>query len=277
MRQVPQPTNQESSYHYLIIGNGRAAKHITFYLSELGHTITSWHYKQTPLAASAEGSLQSLFNNSDRCLLLIKDSAIEEFLNSHPYLRTHKTVHCSGSLEVQGILNAHPLISFGPHLFKSDFYPQIPWAQFIDSTTTLQDILPGVPNPSFFIPAAQKPFYHGLCVVSGNFTILLWQMVLELFKNELHQSTQILGPYLESIYNNMRSDWSADLKNSLTGPLARRDENTLLKNYQSLNKTYLKSIFEAHVQTSWPEFASKHFLNHDNFNEKKGNSPNETN
>lgn len=264
MRQVPNNSTDKKIYRYLIIGNGRAAKHTSFYLNQLGHQVLSWHYKSFP--AKTTSDLLTLFKQSDRCLLLIKDSALEDFLNQYPELRRQKTVHFSGSLKIEGILNAHPLISFGNTLFEPEFYQNIPWAQFMGANFSLAEILPGIPNTSFYIPNELKPLYHGLCVTSGNFTVLLWQMVIQLFKNQLNLPSEVLLPYLESIMSTMRADWKQELQTALTGPIARHDEVTLLKNYHALQNTVLNDIFKAHVKSAWPEFALKYF-NHDS----KGN------
>lgn len=264
MRQVPK--NSKRTYQYLLIGNGKTARHISYYFDSLGHKIHRWHYKPAEGCLTG-GCLKDLFERSDRCLLLIKDSVVEEFLQSHPFLRQKKTVHFSGSLEIEGVLNTHPLISFSNSLFPLEFYLKIPWAQFTNENTTLEDLLPGLPNASFYIPAQLKPLYHGLCVVSGNFTVHLWQLVLKLFKHEFQQSVNFLSPYLESIFFNMKKDWDKELEGTMTGPVARKDESTLIKNYEALKNTPLVSIFEAHVQIAWPEFVQRFFKNGKSKNE----------
>lgn len=260
MRQVPREK-------ILIIGNGRAAKHIHFYLTQLHFDIRHWHSKDlNPRSISFPSTsdkelqqkmeeLRSLHETSHHTLLLIKDSAIEEFLIRYPFLRTSKTLHFSGSLDIPGVANIHPLISFGDDLFEPDFYPQIPFAHFDSSSHQLTDYLPGLPNPSFYIPKNAKALYHGLCVASGNLTVLLWQAALEEFKKNFAIHDQILMPYLESITLNLKTNWNK----ALTGPIARRDEITLEKNFEALKNTNLNEIFTAHIKLAWPEFASKYF------------------
>lgn len=251
MRQVP-------SKKYLIIGNGRTAKHIGYYLKQLEHSVTYWHYKNNSNANTALHTieaLQDLNDKNDKVLLLIKDSAIENFITRHSFLRTPKTIHFSGSLDIAGISNVHPLISFGPDLFPVHFYQRIPFAQFDSSEKTLNDFLPGLPNPSFYIPKSSKALYHGLCVASGNLTVLLWQMVAGELKKSLNLNNDYLKPFLESVTMNLNTHWET----ALTGPIARRDEATLIKNYQALSETPLNEILKAHIKIAWPEFAHKHF------------------
>ncbi len=258
MRQVP-------AKKYLIIGNGRTAKHIGYYLKQLEHSVTYWHYKNDSNAnysLNPPETLQDLSNKNDTVLLLIKDSAIEDFITRYSFLRTAKTIHFSGSLDISGVSNVHPLISFGPDLFPADFYQRIPFAQFDSSEKSLQDFLPDLPNPSFYIPKSSKALYHGLCVASGNLTVLLWQMVARELNKNLNLNNNYLKPFLESVTMNLNTHWDS----ALTGPIARRDEATLIKNYQALSETSLNEIFKAHIQIAWPEFAHKHFNLNSNSN-----------
>lgn len=259
MRQVP-------SKKYLIIGNGRTAKHIGYYFTHLGHDITYWHYQkisyQNNLLYTTE-PLQELSYKNDKILILIKDAGIEDFINQYSFLKNPNTIHFSGSLEVAGISNVHPLISFGQDLFPTDFYPRIPFAQFDSPEKSLESFLPGISNPSFYIPKKEKSLYHGLCVASGNLTVLLWQMVADQLNKNWNLNNDYLKPYLKSVTSNLQTHWET----ALTGPIARRDEATLVKNYQALQNTPLNEIFKAHIKAAWPEFADQHF-DHQHFTNK---------
>lgn len=279
MRQVPAKS-------ILIIGNGRAAKHMGYYLRQLNYSLDFWHYKHeinlSPIKETGPSPSENLLNSkiqqqspninslsvlaekSDVILLLIKDSALESFLHQYPFLRIPKTIHFSGSLEVLGIANIHPLISFSDEIFTLDFYKQIPFAIFDSDEKTIHDYIPGLTNPSFYIPKSSKALYHGLCVASGNLTVLLWQMVSAEFDKNYHLNSSYLKPYLQSICRNLQSHWSS----ALTGPIARRDEITLSKNWEALQNTSLQEVFEAHVKIAWPEFSQKYFHLHSHLQEQ---------
>jgi len=251
MRQVP-------SLQFLIIGNGRASKHMGYYLNQLQHQVTHWHHRNDlniPTIETSPEKLKEFAHKNDRILLLIKDSAIASFLDQYPFLRTTKTIHFSGSLEITGIANVHPLVSFGNNFFDINFYEQIPFAHFDSPSQSLSDTLPGLPNPSFYIPRTAKSLYHALCVASGNLTVLLWHLVALEFKKKFSIEEDYLKPYLESVFLNLKTNWDQ----ALTGPIARRDELTLSKNYSALQDTVLKEIFMAHTKLAWPEFALKYF------------------
>lgn len=242
MRQVPQ-------FKFLVIGNGRTARHISYYLQSMGHLISSWHYRSQSIS-----ELKLMSQNVDRILLLIRDSQIESFLEVNPYLKTLSTIHFSGALHVDGISNVHPLISFSLDLFPLTFYETIPFAYF-DPKISFVDIFPGALNPNFYIPLETKGLYHGLCVASGNLTVHLWQLVASQFQHNFSLDQKVLIPFLKSLNLNLELNW----KEALTGPIARRDEKTLATNYYALQLTPLIEIFEAHVKVAWPEFAIKHF------------------
>lgn len=262
MRQVPPKS-------YLIVGLSRTAKHMAFYLRHLGHSVNQWHYRKTPECeksgvSSDPQELKRLSEAADGVLLLIKDGALVEFLQTHPFLRQQKTVHFSGALQIEGVRNVHPLISFSIDLFEPEFYPQIPFALFTEENSEVQltDVLPGVPNPFFKLNPQEKSLYHGLCVASGNLMVLLWQAVGREFQKHFYANPQpLLAPYLDSITRNLKTNWDQ----ALTGPIARKDETTLNKNYVALKNTELREIFEAHVQRAWPTFAETHFKDKEEF------------
>lgn len=243
MRQVPHT-------QYLVIGNGRTARHMTHYLSLLNQTVTRWHYR-----TDSPEMLRTLASRSDRILLLIRDSSIEPFLREYSFIRGPQTVHFSGALAIEGIENVHPLISFGTELLEKDFYAQIPFALFDSKTSALEEVLPGLKNPFFHVPRDLKALYHGLCVASGNLTVLLWQMVGAQFESQLGVPHDWLRPYLRSVSTNLENHWTS----ALTGPVARKDTATLLKNYTALQNTPLREIFEAHIKQAWPQFAEENF------------------
>ena len=64
-------------------------------------------------------------------------------------------------------------MTFGLDLYDLATYRSIPFV--LDSgRTPFHDLLPGLPNRSFTIPADDRPYYHALCVMAGNFSTLLW-------------------------------------------------------------------------------------------------------
>jgi len=154
---------------YLIIGDGRVARHFGHYLSFLGITFQQWSRSQSNSTA-----LASVAKKSTHVLLLISDTAIESLITDHPSLSDQCCVHFSGALVTDLAYGAHPLMTFGPEFYALEDYQQIPWI-IEKEAPPFSELLPGLPNPSFSIEKDKKDYYHALCVMSNNFTTLLWQ------------------------------------------------------------------------------------------------------
>lgn len=228
MRQVP----------YLIIGDGRLARHFSHYFQALGLPFQQWSRRQDPTAQQ----LKKLAESSERALILISDNAIEAFIQQHSYLQKLVCIHCSGSLTIDSAIGAHPLMTFAPNLYIDDEYQQIPFV-IEQSKYTFSDLFPGLPNPAYFIAKSQKALYHSLCVLSGNFTSILWQKVFREFKQQLGFPPSIALPYLAKICENLATDPEA----ALTGPLARGDQKTLAANLKALEGDPFQAVYQAFV------------------------------
>lgn len=207
---------------YLIVGRGRLATHVAHYFQLLKIPYKQWHRKnETPLAQAA--------TEADRVLLLIPDREILRFIHDHPFLKSDFLVHCSGSLHIADAYSAHPLNTFGPELYDLATYKKTPFI-IEDGGPELSEILPGLPNPQYKISSEKKSLYHALCVMSGNFTTLLWQNVMNSFEEKLNLPKEALLPYLEQTFINLKQ--SPNL--ALTGPLQRHDTETLIRNLDAL-------------------------------------------
>jgi 2-dehydropantoate 2-reductase len=227
MRQVP---------YYLLIGDGRLARHLQHYMALLSLPCRQWHRRcATPLAA--------MMADASHVLLLISDKAIEPFIDEHPIVLSKPLIHCSGSLSSERAVGAHPLMTFGHELYDKATYRRIPFI-LEQPYTTLAEILPGLPNPGFAIPPSMKAYYHSLCVMANNFTTLLWQK----FFTEMEQRWQIqadqLTPYLQQTFHNI----TRDPQHALTGPLVRDDQLTIDRNLTALADDPFHDVYAAFVR-----------------------------
>lgn len=210
---------------YLIVGSGRTARHFAEYCRLLQLPFLTWSRKFD----TSDSDLVQKSKASTHILLLISDSAIADFIKAHPFLKEKLLIHFSGALEIPDAVGAHPLMTFGPELYTLAEYQKIPFV--LTSQHVFSEVLPGLPNRSFQIAAEEKAYYHALCVMSGNFTTLLWQKMREGLKS-LHLPADIANPYLEQITKNILATPNL----ALTGPLARRDQITMDKNLQALHQ-----------------------------------------
>ncbi len=241
--------------NYLIIGNGRCAKHFDHYISLLciPHRVWARHQRDDFRAVvTGDAELETLANEADRILLLISDSAISDFFESHPFLPRDKTLHFSGALNHPKIFGVHPLMTFGHDLYDFDFYKKIP---FVCETArpgvearSFDELLPGLPNPCYFLAPEKKAYYHALCTMAGNFTTLLWETAFRKFDHELGLPRSVLLPYLERTCENLALELKANqMKSVLTGPLQRGDSKTLIQHLDALQGTIEQSLYYSFV------------------------------
>jgi len=235
---------QAPHFPYLIVGSGRAASHFKHYLALKGIPYADWNRRE-----NTEDDLKECLARVSNVLLLIKDSAIQEFRDLHLKDFKGSVIHFSGSLNVEGMECYHPLMTFGPSLYDLPFYERIHFAAA--SEQKFHERFPGLPNPVFELNAKDKAFYHALCVMSGNFPQILWRECLSAFDG-LNVPTEAVALYLQKNLEN----FMANPQQSLTGPLARKDWQTIQKNIDALPER-LRPLYTAFVDFYVPEFAKK--------------------
>ena len=228
MRQVPAKNKQ---YSYLIVGNGRLSKHFQNYFSLKNISFKVW-------TRSSEESFQSMGQSAKSILVLIKDDEIQNFLNNnHKKLSKDKTwIHCSGMLSTNLAESAHPLMTFTDELYSLKKYEAI---TFITEKgrKSFSELFPQLKNPNYQIESNEKTLYHAFCVLSGNFTTMIWQFFFDYLKSKnIPESAAYL--YLDTITDNLKNNSAP-----LTGPIQRNDKNTIQKHLDSLNDHPVKNIY----------------------------------
>jgi 2-dehydropantoate 2-reductase len=227
MRQVP---------HYLLIGNGRLARHLDRYLTLLDIPHDGWH-RQRPLSA-----LDVPLKNATHILLAIKDDAIEDF--SRQYLRQTGAIKIqfSGARVTKEAIGAHPLMTFGHDLYSLEKYRAIPFV-VDEGAPAFETLLPGLSNPHVFLAPALKPKYHALCVMAGNFSCLLWQKLFDTLAAEMNIPPETAKLYLRQQTENLLNNY----KTALTGPLVRGDAKTLEKNVRALEGDAFENVYQSFI------------------------------
>ncbi len=232
--------------HYAILGGGRLARHMHHYFSLLNLPVSCWtrdaadSFNTHPIA-NATARLRATVQPASHVLLLVSDGAIAEVLKRYPFVHEKNLVHCSGALSIPGVAGAHPLMTFSHELYTLERYQQVPF--MVDRGYVFNELLPGLPNQHFPISVEDKPRYHALCVMAGNFSQILWQQVVERFSlMGLPPST--LEPYLQQVVQNFISKPGS----ALTGPLSRGDENTISRNLTALAGDPLEPVYLAFME-----------------------------
>lgn len=239
------------SPRYLIIGNGRVAKHFEHYFTLERLPTQSWSRKE-----KSEDELRESFESSDITLLLISDNALESFIKERPFLKSKPLVHFSGVLTLDSTIGIHPLMSFPQGRYTLETYRQIPFVCEHDKTN-FKKIFPTLQNPNFEIDPQMKPLYHALCSLSGNLTTLLWQKTFQEFTNTLKLPREVLLPYLHQVMHNLASH----PEHALTGPLARKDTHTLKKQLSALAGDPYQQIYTAFIKAHLPPNLAQEVLN----------------
>jgi len=221
-----------------IVGDGRMATHFARYLDLSGIPYKKWSRK-----GNSEDPSEYL-QKTRAVFLLIRDDAISSFVEEHPGLKEMTLIHFSGSLFLEGIPSIHPLMTFSKELYSLEKYRSIPFIHE-EGQISLRDILPELSNPVQAMDARLKSLYHSLCVLSGNFTTMLWQKAFRDFEEKLKLDNRLLIPYMEQTFENLKSNWTE----ALTGPLARRDKATVERNLEALVGDMYQNVYRSFAST----------------------------
>ncbi len=206
---------------YLVIGSGRWATHLQKSLVLAGLPHAQWARK-----SHSELDLEKKLQTATHVWLAISDQALFEWVRR---LADFKGVilHSSGALEIPGAHSVHPLMSFGPELYADSFYST--YAFVTTSQSSKETLIPGLANLFVRITSEQKVFYHALCVLAGNGSVLLWQKFFSEMKN-LGIPFVVSSIYTRRILENLLQA----PKTALTGPLVRNDQITLNKDLEAI-------------------------------------------
>ena len=219
----------------LLVGSGHLAQHLQFYFKQKNIPFSTWKRSQDL------SLFQKLASESSHILLAISDSALKPFIQKNLLQAQQKIVHFSGALNIEGVFCAHPLMSFGLETYSLQDYEKIHFV--LTSQTSLSELIPGIHNHYSVISAKDKALYHALCVMGGNFPILLWQKMSEGFKN-LGLPPEASQIYLEKIVENFNRQGQG----ALTGPLVRKDHGTIEANLAALSGDPFQKIYSAFVE-----------------------------
>lgn len=232
MRQVPEATAPIG-----LVGDGRVARHFFHYLTLLGTPVRTWSRR-----ASANDPVETL-GECATVVVLVRDDQIVPFIEAWPGLRSKRLVHCSGSLVTPAAEGAHPLMTFGHHLYELEVYRRMPFV-LDEGRTPFHELLPGLPNPWFTIRAADRAYYHAMCVLAGNGSTLLWQKLFDEFQQRLGIPAAAAHGYLAQVGANLARDPGG----ALTGPLARRDAGTIAADLAALDGDPFQRVYLALVR-----------------------------
>lgn len=241
MRQVP----NNKKYNYLFVGNGKVSRHFQFYFRSLNIPFKVW-------TKSSSETFEKLVTDVQKILILIKDDEIENFIISKKtgQLESKIFIHFSGILSLSNAESAHPLMTFGNELYDIKIYKEVPFITE-EGKNNFKDLFPELPNKSFQISPEIKPLYHAFCVMSGNFTTILWRNFFN-FLSTINIPQDVSYPYMERVFANLKTS-----DQPLTGPLERNDMNTISKHLKSINNDAMKKIYLSFLELYHSELEEK--------------------
>lgn len=220
--------------HYALLGSGRLARHLGYYLQSLNLPVLKWsrngdvHFNSF-MDLSTSHRLQRTVEGATHVLLAVRDEAIAP-LATQLKADGRTLVHFSGALTVKGAASAHPVMTFGPSLQEGSWYQEIPFV--IEEGSQFSQLLPGLPNPHWSLRVEDKPLYHALCSLAGNMTYLLWSKINDVLNQDLQLPADLLVPYLNQVAKNA----SLTQQDSFTGPVARSDWKVVSSHLEALQK-----------------------------------------
>jgi hypothetical protein len=238
---------------YLLIGAGRLAKHLNFWLTHCGYSVRQWNRSQ------GFDELQLALELKPRVLLAISDSALSDFYNENLKDCLLKEdclpnenflpVHFSGAFHHPKMISAHPLMTFNQSLYPADFYRGIHWT--LCGVSSLSDIFPSLKNSFSVISPQQKPLYHAACVLGGNLPVLLWQEMARIF-SELNLSSDLSPKIPASAYLSylirVTENFASNPQSALTGPIIRGDLSTIEANLKALENSPWQEVYQAFIK-----------------------------
>lgn len=222
---------KNNSYSYLIVGNGKLSKHFQYLFTIKNISFKIWF-------RGSKESFKSLCDEAEKILVLVKDDEIINFIEENKQFvdQSKIWIHCSGMISTPLAESAHPLMTFTDKLYEPSIYDSIPF--FTEKNRlAFNELFPLLNNPNYQIDPQDKILYHAFSVMSGNFTTILWQSFFEfLISRDIPQA--ITYTYLNGITQSLRNESSP-----LTGPIQRKDVNTIYKHLEALENHPLRDVY----------------------------------
>ncbi len=232
-----------------MFGAGRVGRNMAAYLAHLGHEA---HLVTRSEAEAAPDRCRDLVARADIVAAAIPDGRLAAWAQTwRGALAGKPAIHFSGALSVGGLFSYHPLFSFPRTQLPPATMRVIAFARQ-EGAPPFAEIAPGAPNPEFVVADADRAYYHALAVLSGNFAAFLWNETAAGLADRLKISPEIvLASYFSSLVERFRESPF----DSLTGPVARRDRETVEANLKALAAApKLAELYRAFLKAAWPNF-----------------------
>jgi predicted short-subunit dehydrogenase-like oxidoreductase (DUF2520 family) len=237
----------ETAMHLLIFGAGRVSASFAAYARHLGAEVS---IATRTNAENDPDEVRALVTAADVVAAAIPDDRLADWFGVWgPIIRPKTAIHFSGALTFDGMRSYHPLYSFPRKALSPAVMAKVPFARE-EGAPPLATVLPGAKNPEFAVAADDRAYYHALAVLSGNFAAHIWNETAKAFGGRFQLPPEtILGGYLAGVVDRFREN----PLDSMTGPVARRDAQTVAANLGALDgDPHLKALYESFLASAWP-------------------------
>lgn len=240
-----------------IIGLGKVGSALLNALSSSGYQVLSAIYKDTvsdsvkrdhPELTLFDSIPTSTNDLGDLILITVPDDAIENLVDelneSFDSFKNKSFAHCSGAhssfilnkLKKKGAMTA----SFHPNRSITDSTNNFNKTWFdVEGDQELVQVLKSIVEEfeahMFEIKAEQKPYLHASAVIASNYLVVLTDLISKVsVMGDLPEddSLNALLPLMRNTLDNIEEN---GISNSLTGPIARGDVNTVKRHLELLS------------------------------------------
>ena len=239
------------------IGAGNTALGLSIELVRVGYQVTAVSSKNfssaKPMASllpdcHALKSAKQVVDTSDMVFITTPDDCIRGVVEGLFWHQQQSALHCSGALSLDVLETAendgaqvatfHPLISFA----------DVPSSGKLNGCTfalegsepllsTMKEMVKKLEGRSIVLKAGDKALYHASAVLACNYIVTLLDLasgIWEEFGISRDEALNALLPLLKRTVNNMET---TGLPDSLTGPIARGDIDTVRKHIEALRRS----------------------------------------
>ncbi|MGE0181958.1 MAG: DUF2520 domain-containing protein [Parvularculaceae bacterium] len=234
-----------------LFGAGRVGGSMAHYARALGCEVSVVTRK---MAEDDRPAAARLIISADIVAAAIPDDGLNRWVEEwRKEIGDRQAIHFSGALTVDGAQSYHPLYSFPKEPLSPSVMGRIAIARE-EGAPPFSDLLPGAANPEFVVKGADRPFYHALAVLSGNFAAHLWNETASAFADRFDLAPEtVMTSYLVGVVDRFQER----PLDSLTGPVARRDRASVAANLDALAaEPRLKALYEAFLASAWPDWTT---------------------
>lgn len=207
---------------------------------------------------------QAVADLAELVFITTQDSAIASVASETSWCSEQSVVHCSGAYTAELLESAknmgarvgvmHPLQTFAGVRQAIENMPESTFTIEAEETllTILKDIVNALGGRWIELKACSRVAYHAAAVIASNYLVTLLKLATDLWQTfgiPQQQATQALLPLIRGTVNNIDT---IGIPQCLTGPIARGDNETVIKHLQAFEKvapSLLSTYKELGLQT----------------------------